>query len=162
MRISPGLESPVCQCRSQPFGNTCQFHAIRVKIRHPVKDKTSPCHVYRRQCSGENQTALRVHQEIPKHLVTNHESPVRCKCLPESTHDKINIVNTALLLATSQPVRTSNPNSVRLIHVQERIVFPFQIAQFLQVCHIAIHAEDRLRHDKHVLVLLPVIKQDFP
>ena len=142
MRISPGLESPVCQCHSQSFGKTGQFHTIRVKIRHPVKDKTSPCHVYRRQCRGENQTALRVHQEIPKHLVTNHESPVRCKCLPESTHDKINIIHAALLLATSQPVRTPNPDSVRLIHIQERIVFPLQITQLLQVCHVTIHAKD--------------------
>ena len=162
MRITPCFESPVCQRSTQSLGDTRQFHAVRVKFRHPVKDKTSPCHVHRGQCRCENQATLRVHQKIPEHLVTDHESPVGCKSLPESTHDKINIINTSLFLATPQSIRAPHPDGMRLVHVQERVVLSLQITQLLQVRHVTIHTEYGFCYDKHVLVLLPVIKQDFP
>ena len=66
------------------------------------------------------------------------------------------------IFATSQPVRSPNSDSVRLVHVQERVVLPLQITQLLQVCHVTIHAEYGFRHDKYIIVFLPMIKQNFP
>ena len=102
-----------------------------------------------------------VTQIVGNHLVGSNETSQRSKRLAEGTHNKVNLVGQAKVVANATSTLAKDTDTMGLVDHDASVVLASQFHDIGKLAHVTLHRENTVGNDEFHLVGVTLLELSF-